>query len=291
LSTTKPEKLSKALSDDTKTARQILNAAKRSTKPKSSGSSTLASSSKGRKPTIASQEITLPDPIVDVNVLSDVTIVTNRAPLVLAFALVALSFSPLPVQPVISRLSLAQGVVALNSRTKAAAIGIEPGKTAEEEGWGDGFGRFNVLGREVRTTRRTDVEVDSNGVAPVLAVDLEALRKRDFSYAPDANFGANVPIHTPHAARNYLQKSFDRLDGGKSAKDKEENAAMVLGALELAMRTWKEEEVHMRAWQGYIKIRPAVANGVEGWGAKGQVKLKDILDLGDGDVMKAQEDT
>jgi hypothetical protein len=262
-----------------KTARQIINAAKRQTRPKTStsGSKSQPSNTGTSKPV----EITLPDLVTEISILSNTTIRTNRAPLVLAFALTALSFSPHPIQPLDSRLSLAQGVVALNSRTKANSIGIESGKTAEQEGWGEGFGRINVLGRDVPTVRRTSGEQDGSAV---WAVDLDALRKRNFSFSGSGPVNANVAIHTPQAARSYLLKSFDRVEGENTAKEREENAAMVLGALEKVMRTWKENEVHGRAWSGYVKVRPDVAGGAAGWGAKGEVKLRDILTLATGEL-------
>jgi hypothetical protein len=262
-----------------KTARQIINAAKRMTRPKLS---TPSAPSVKKGSGTAKHEITLPDAFTDRDVLLTVTIVTNRAPLVLAFAFVALSFSPHPIQPLSSRLSLAHAVVSLNSRTKAHAIGLEAGKTAEEEGWGEGFGRMTVLGREVRTLRRSDVQVtDSTGADGFAswAVDLDAVRKRGFSLVADGQMQMNAPIHTPQAAKNYLLKAFDRVGGTGTVKEKEENATMVLGALELAMKTWREDEVHGRAWEAYLKIRPDVQGGVGGWGQKGEVKLADILEL------------
>jgi len=90
---------------------------------------------------------------------------------------------------------------------------------------------------------------------------------------------ANAPIHTPQAAKNYLLKAFDRVGGTGTTKEREENAAMVLGALEIVMSTWREDEVHGRAWEGYTKVRPEILGGVSGWGQKGEVKLADILEL------------
>jgi hypothetical protein len=271
------------LSDDLKMARQIINAAKRITRPKAAASAaSKTSTAKSLPKSKALVEISLPEAIKDREKLSSVTLVTNRAPLVLAFALVALSFSPHPIQPLSSRLSLAQAVVSLNSRTKAQAIGLEAGKTAEEEGWGEGFGTLRILGREVRTLSRPDVAVtDPSGVSgfALWGVDLDAVRKRGFSLVADGQVQSNAPIHTPHAAKNYLLKAFDRVGGVGTAKEREENAATLMGALELIMETWREDEVHGRAWEAYIKVRPDVQGGVTGWGQKGEVKLTDILEL------------
>jgi hypothetical protein len=34
-----------------------------------------------------------------------------------------------------------------------------------------------------------------------------------------------------------------------------------------------------RAWAWYLRVRPDVQSGAQGWGEKGQVKLSDILAL------------
>jgi len=68
----------------------------------------------------------------------------------------------MPHQPLSSRLSLAQAVVSANSKTKAKALGIEKGATAEEEGWGQGQPSVRVMGREVRVLRRWGYEWDDD---------------------------------------------------------------------------------------------------------------------------------
>lgn len=71
---------------------------------------------------------------------------------VLAFAVSLLKFT-MPNQPLSSRLSLAQAVVSLNSRTKAVSLGIASGDAAKE-GWGSGQPKVNVMGREVAVLKR-----------------------------------------------------------------------------------------------------------------------------------------
>ncbi|KAK3384328.1 hypothetical protein B0T24DRAFT_608022 [Lasiosphaeria ovina] len=78
---------------------------------------------------------------------------TNRAPLVLAFAVELLRYT-MPEQPLSSRLSLGQAVVSANSRSKAVNIGLEKGPSADDEGWGEGQPRVRVLGREVAVLKR-----------------------------------------------------------------------------------------------------------------------------------------
>ena len=78
---------------------------------------------------------------------------SNRAPVLLAFAVVLLAYTH-PHQPLSSRLSLAQAVVSANSRSKAVSLGLESGKSAEEEGWGQGQPAIKIMGREIRVLRR-----------------------------------------------------------------------------------------------------------------------------------------
>ncbi|KXJ89742.1 hypothetical protein Micbo1qcDRAFT_235001 [Microdochium bolleyi] len=89
----------------------------------------------------------------DESVIASTTLLTNRAPLVLAFAAELLRYT-MPEQPPSSRLSLAQAVVSANSRSKAVSIGLEKGLSADEEGWGHGQPRVRVLGREVAVLKR-----------------------------------------------------------------------------------------------------------------------------------------
>ncbi|KAL2266129.1 hypothetical protein VTJ83DRAFT_5481 [Remersonia thermophila] len=85
--------------------------------------------------------------------ISRAVVETNRAPLVLAFAVELLRHT-MPEQPLSSRLSLAQGVVSANSRSKAVSLGLEKGPSADEEGWGEGQPRVKVMGREIPVLKR-----------------------------------------------------------------------------------------------------------------------------------------
>ncbi|KAI1363397.1 hypothetical protein F5Y08DRAFT_309591 [Xylaria arbuscula] len=89
----------------------------------------------------------------DEQLIADTTLLTNRAPLVLAFAVELLRYT-MPEQPPSSRLSLAQAVVSANSRSKAVSIGLEKGLSADDEGWGHGQPRVRVMGREVTVLKR-----------------------------------------------------------------------------------------------------------------------------------------
>lgn len=155
------------------------------------------------------------------------TLQTNRAPLVLAFAVTLLKYT-MPEQPLSSRLSLAQAVVSANSQSKARSIGLETGKTAEEEGWAKGQPKAKVMGREIAVMRRGEYPMsevandgDSQGTvengaqgtqdrAALWGLDLEALRKSNgpLVAGKSATGVSGLPIHTPEAARSYLLKSF-----------------------------------------------------------------------------------
>jgi hypothetical protein len=76
---------------------------------------------------------------------------------VLAFAVQLLNYT-MPEQPLSSRLSLAQAVVSMNSRSKAQSLGIEKGRSAEELGWGMGQPKVRIMGREISVLKRSGYE-------------------------------------------------------------------------------------------------------------------------------------
>jgi hypothetical protein len=300
---------------DDKTAKQIANAAKRAGKKRAAGPSAeqLPAAKKKRahqSPTPQDEEaaLALPAAITDEAALRAAVLTTNRAPLVLAFAVAVLQYT-MSAQPLSSRLSLAQALVALNSRSKAVSLGIEGGASAEEEGWGTGRKGVKVLGREVRVLRRIGWRAQSGGESKdeeggegeaLWGLDLEALRK---SSGVDVKDGTGVassyqlPIHTPQSARNYLLKAFDSAPASAAPStstksptkasttraEKEHNLALLLGALHLLFASWSPtldaDELDRRAWGWYVRVRPVVPDGVSGWGARGAVRLADILDL------------
>jgi hypothetical protein len=243
---------------------------------------------------------------------------TNRAPLVLAFAVTLLKYT-MPEQPLSSRLSLAQAVVSANSRTKARSIGLETGKTAEEEGWAKGQPKITLLGRDIAVMRRGDYSADemadegdsqaiskdeaqnSHNHTAFWGLDLEALQKSNgpLVAGKSATAHSRLPIHTPEAARNYLLKAFtavEREDADHEAEikrkkptsaqltaEKEEAAARLLKALDQLFESWASKldkaDLDRRAWGWYLHVRPDVAQGQAGWGQKGLVKLDGILKL------------
>jgi len=172
--------------------------------------------------------------------LDATTLFTNRAPLLLAFTLVLLRFT-MPEQPLSSRLSLAQAVVAEGARKRAGDLGIVRTENAAEEGWGTGQKGVRVMGRSVSVMRRGVGAENGDGNGPEMrgsgdgdgevqrdtddlseaaepasalwALDLEALKASNTLTVPSSSSTSsssisNLPIHQPHGARAYLSKSF-----------------------------------------------------------------------------------
>lgn len=162
---------------------------------------------------------------------------TNRAPLVLAFAVAVLKYT-MPEQPMSSRLSLGQAVVSANSRSKAISLGIEPASSADHGDEKDrkleeGQPKVRVLGREIAVLKRWDYdpaeggpgrkgeegddaeEKVGTGLPPLWGLDLDALRRNDSIGSAGMTAGrarnqtmSTLPVHTPESARSYLLKSF-----------------------------------------------------------------------------------
>ncbi len=150
---------------DQKVAKQVLNAAKRVSK-RPLGEGTLPEESTKRRkkwtqteepggedPAAIEKSLVLPSVVVAEEELTEIVLDTNRAPLVLAFAVTSLKYT-MPRQPLSSRLSLAQAVVGANSRRKAVSLGIERGNSAEDEGWGQGQPVVRVMGNDIRVMKR-----------------------------------------------------------------------------------------------------------------------------------------
>ena len=364
-----PEKLAKsktaainAIFEDEKLSKQILTAARRVAKKRAAGDDdeTTASPSKKRKENLFSEDVVAPAELesslalpissVDEEELAKVVVFTNRAPLVLAFAVTLLKHT-MPEQPLSSRLSLAQAYVSTTSRARAVNLGIESGKSAEEEGHGDGQPSVTIMGKKLRVMRRwgyewrgeveewegkgkgeeEDAKVESGGAVerevkvedgeaverevkvgdeeianndapeePALwGLDLEALKKSGVSgpVVTKSRSGAtsSLPIYTPQSARAYLLKSFDDPpsdpnDGAKKTSAaarvaaKERNLGHLLRALDLLYESWapvlSPAEMDQRTFGGwYVKVRPAVQDGVAGWGGKNTLRIAEILAL------------
>ncbi|KAI9832919.1 MAG: hypothetical protein M1819_003949 [Sarea resinae] len=223
-----------AIFPDAKQSKTLINAAKRTTKASTSTAgkkrpsaftSTSSTSHTTKRQKIA---LTLPPLTTDESLLATTVIYTNRAPLLLAFALTTLNYT-LPEQPLSSRLSLSQAMVSTGAKSRAISLGIDHGSTAEDEGWGAGQPVVRVMGRDVRVLKRLvyeDEEEEDGGELraggeregdetnkdkePTLAywgLDLEALRRTSTASAPTGTI-TDLPIHTPQSALSYLLKSF-----------------------------------------------------------------------------------
>ena len=261
---------------DEKLAKQILSAAKRVSNPKKRSAGSATSSSPSAKRSRASHgdagrgsnrdievELALPATDASEDELSEITLQTNRAPLVLAFAVTLLKYT-MPEQPLSSRLSLAQAVVSANSQSKARSIGLETSKSAEEEGWAQGQPKAKVMNREIAVMRRGEYsmgEVANEGASQVTVqeeqhsspkhtafwgLDVEALRKANGPLvAGKSGTGhSSLPIHGPEAARSYLLKSFTPIareggDGSVEARKESPPAGKKATAAQLAAE--KEE--------------------------------------------------
>ena len=310
---------------DEKLAKQILAAAKRMSKKRSQSDDSGSPTAKKRRPDLADQtprtpreiEASLALPVFDGNEtnLAETVVFTNRAPLVLAFAVSLLKYT-MPDQPLSSRLSLAQAVVSLNSRSKAASIGLETSKSAMDEGWGKGQPVAIVMSREVPCLKRWGYDGNSEANdgpdqmskissastnSPALwGLDPEA--RRSASTARSNDHSSQLPIYPAEPARAYLLKSFldppdlqqeasenksspkkHKLSGQALSKRREENLGRLLAALDLLFESYapfiSTEELDRKAWTWYIHVRPEVAGGVAGWGGKGEVPLRSILNL------------
>jgi hypothetical protein len=128
----------------------------------------------------------------------------------------------------------------------------------------------------------------------LLALDLEQLRRLDAPPIVTASAStADLPVYHAGPARNYILKAFDSVYDDKTetkkkkpsaelAAEREMNLGHLIKALDLLFQSWSvvltPDELDKRAWSWYVKVRPQVEAGRAGWGAKGQVKLKDILD-------------
>lgn len=319
-----------AILPDEKMAKQVLSAAKRVSKKRAAGDDhesspavkkhrdeTLFSLPKEQTAEELEQSLCLPYSDASAEELLEVELFSNRAPLVLAMTVMLLKYT-MPEQPLSSRLSLAQGYVSTTSRSRAVSLGLEVGKSADEEGYGEGQPITSIMGKELRVLRRWGYEggvqsataqsstestakseddtrpADTLEELPALwSLDLEAVKKAgpQRSSFVQSSSTAKMPIHTPQSARAYLLKSFEspktgdgskKLNAAQINKQKEDNLGHLLRAIDLLYISWigtiSPDDLEKRVWGWYVKARPAVESGVAGWGGKNVWKLADILD-------------
>lgn len=218
--------------------------------------------------------LALPEAERDEEQLLSSVVFTNRAPLVLAFVVTLLKHT-MPDQPISSRLSLAQAVTSMNSKSKAIHVGIDQGQAAEDEGWGEGQPIVRIMTRDVRVMKRWGYDWEEPSTQSTLkaesqktlaeepvaketalwGVDLEALKKQSVPDMSGRNASpSQLPIYTAQSARAYLMKAFEtpKVTKAPSTKkipakkqsaihisaEKEHNLALLLGALELLYESW-----------------------------------------------------
>ncbi|KAI6899770.1 hypothetical protein KC318_g7462 [Hortaea werneckii] len=290
-----PEKLSQkktkdivSVFPDEKMAKQVITAARRVSKKRSAEGDIapspkkkqkeMTSSAPSERPEEFEDSIALPHSAATEDELRETNVFTNRAPLVLAFAVTLLKYT-MPEQPLSSRLSLAQGYVSTTSRARAVSLGIQDVSKDEElkeASLGEGQPIVTIVGKELRVLKRWGYEWQSNASKrpevkhedepkaddaargqeekdpdPALwALDLEAMRKGN-SRSP-ASGNSALPIYTPQSARAYLLKSFHSAaplpeDGSatkQSAKakaaEKEDNLGRLLKVIDMVYASWAE---------------------------------------------------
>ncbi|KAI5194553.1 hypothetical protein E4T39_08624 [Aureobasidium subglaciale] len=128
----------------------------------------------------------------------------------------------------------------------------------------------------------------------ILALDLEQLKRLDAPPIVTASASTkSLPVYHPDSARSYILRAFDsvyddetiakkRKSASELAAERETNLGHLVKALDLLFESWfnlDPADLDKRAWSWYVKVRPQVEAGRAGWGAKGQVKLDDILQL------------
>jgi len=138
-------------------------------------------------------------------------------------------------------------------------------------------------------------DVTSSEDSPaLLALDLEQLKRLDGPPIVSASASTTgLPVYQADSAHNYILKAFDLVFEDKPeakkkrlaseiAAEREASLGHLVKALDLLIQSWSvldPTELDKRAWSWYVKVRPQVEGGRAGWGAKGQVKLKEILNL------------
>lgn len=149
----------------------------------------------------------------------------------------------------------------------------------------DGHAAEDFLGRVV--------DNETEKLPPLWGVDLEALRSsRGKNTASEPKSMSTLPIYTAESARSYLLRSISKPQDKQAPtkksvstveSEREECVGHLLHAIDLVCRSWvstlRKDELDRRAWAWYLRVRPDVQSGAQGWGEKGHVKLSDILAL------------
>ncbi|KAK9466537.1 hypothetical protein V1512DRAFT_253674 [Lipomyces arxii] len=222
---------------------------------------------RGRKFIVKDEQAPIDDSALELPILLDEDVIirssaaVNRAPLMILFAYTILKHT-YPDYGAGSYLSLASATASSASRVKAKAIGLsqaESGLAVDLEKILQGYRTLQTFGSiEVPVLRRGDH-------SGYWGLDVDAMEKQAEKGVVDPEMKW---IH-PAQVNAYLFRAF----GNK-------NLAAVHGAIELVIQSWENDESWPgRAWSWYIKVRPDVAYGREGWGQKGTLSCQAILNL------------
>ncbi|KAF5007274.1 hypothetical protein FDECE_6389 [Fusarium decemcellulare] len=137
----------------------------------------------------------------DEEVIRNSTVVTNRAPLMLAFVVELLRFT-MPEQPPSSRLSLAQAVVSANSRTKAISIGIEKAPPGGEEKVPEGQPKISIMGRQIPVLKRSGYTWSSSSEPPssnASSVTLQGSQPKPKGWTASQKLSSRGSVFIAHA--------------------------------------------------------------------------------------------
>ncbi|KAK9330595.1 hypothetical protein V1520DRAFT_122389 [Lipomyces starkeyi] len=240
-------------------------------RPPTSSTGSPAVTKRGRKYALKDKDAPIDDTELELPIVLDEEIIektvasVNRAPLMMLFAASVLKHQ-YPTYGAGSHLSLASAAAASASRKKAKSIGILHGTAVAK---GDEDGREVPEGyRTLRAFGTIDVAIIRRGDKEgYWGLDIDAMERQ----VEAGNADPEVKWIHPAQVRAYLVRAFGEKD-----------LAIVNGAIELLIRSWEEREPHswsQRAWGWYVGVRPEIAYGREGWGQRGAVSCKDILNF------------
>jgi hypothetical protein len=113
------------------------------------------------------------------------------------------------------------------------------------------------------------------------ATRIETAEDKEGSRGSSTNEGQDAP---PTSRKTSTSTATPKKKTAKALElEKEENVARLLGAIRLLCDSWADHlspsDLDRRAWNWYVAVRPEVESGPSGWGAKGPLKLSDILAL------------
>lgn len=142
-------------------------------------------------------------------------------------------------------LTLGKAVAGLNAQSKGRRLGVYEEKSAEEEA---------QEGEKKKPVKVEFVELLGRGIPAVKTP--KGLRA--------AIRGEEID---PQSVEKYLKQKFgDDLDSARTA-------------LEKLARAFTPRQLETQAFALYEKFRPAVPEGMKGWGAKGELDLDFVLSL------------